>query len=124
MTVWCIAGSAFRSSEPGHRESPRIQGRAAEHEGRVVTVGQFLLFSTESSDAWLLDTSDQLAVPLARDGDPLTAQIEETDKHFTIAWKGQYRIDGQAFVYNEKESGRIRTILGYPTQLITQQARS
>jgi hypothetical protein len=32
---------------------------------------------------------------------------------------GKYRIDGQAFVYNEKELGSIRTILGYPTQLIT-----
>ncbi len=101
-----------------------MQRWAAEHESRIVTVGQLVLFSTESGDAWMLHPSDQLATPLARDGDPLSVQIEETKTSFTIGWQGQYRIDGQAFVYAEKDSGRIRTILGYPTRLITQQSRS
>ena len=47
-----------------------IQRRAADHDGRVVTVGQLVLFSTETGDAWLLDPADQLAARLARDGDP------------------------------------------------------
>ena len=42
-------------------------------------------------------------------------QIEETDTAFTIGWKGRYRIDGPAFVYSDRESGRVVTILGYPT---------
>ena len=32
-----------------------IQRRAADHDGRVVTVGPLVLFSTETGDAWLLD---------------------------------------------------------------------
>ena len=32
-----------------------IQRRAADHDGRVVTVGQLVLFSTETGDAWLLE---------------------------------------------------------------------
>ena len=32
-----------------------IQRSAADHDGRVVTVGQLVLFSTETGDAWLLD---------------------------------------------------------------------
>src|SRR6516164_3300273 len=47
-----------------------ILRRAAEHDGRVVTIGPLVLFSTETGDAWLLDPSAQLAARLARDGDP------------------------------------------------------
>jgi hypothetical protein len=92
-----------------------IQHRAAAHDGRVVTIGPLVLFSTASGDAWLLDPADHLATRLARDGDPLPVDTEDTDTNFTIGWQGQYRIDGDAFVYADRESGRVITILGYPT---------
>jgi len=95
-----------------------IQRRAAQHDGRIVTLGQLLLFSTETGDAWLLDPSDQLATPVARDGEVLSVHIEETDTSFAIGWTGAYQIDGAAFVYWDKDSGNVRTILGYPTQRI------
>src|SRR4051795_6013503 len=53
-----------------------IQKRAADHDARIITL---VLFSTETGDAWLLDPADHLALRLARDGDPLPAQIEETE---------------------------------------------
>src|SRR5271169_2867921 len=68
-----------------------IQQCAADHDGRVVTVGQLVLFSTETGDAWLLDPADQLAARLARDGDPEPIHIEENDTTFAIGWKGRYR---------------------------------
>jgi hypothetical protein len=55
-----------------------ILGRAAEHDGRVITIGRIILFSTETGDTWLFDPSNQLAVRLARDGDPEPFHIEET----------------------------------------------
>src|ERR1700747_1005308 len=67
-----------------------IQLRAARQDGRIVTVGQLILFSTQTGDAWLLDKEDGLATPLARDGDPELVHIEETDANFTIEWKGHY----------------------------------
>src|ERR1700694_2319784 len=60
-----------------------IQRRAADHDGRVVTVGQLVLFSTETGDAWLLDPADRLAARLARDGGSETIPIQET--HNTVA---------------------------------------
>jgi cell division topological specificity factor MinE len=92
-----------------------ILDRAAEHDGRIVTIGQIILFSTETGDAWLLDPSDQLAARLARDGDPEPFDIEENESTFTIDWKGRYRIEGAAFVYMDRETGRLATIHGYPT---------
>ena len=115
-----VDGASFRLID----EVRYVQGLAAEHALRIVTLPQLLLFSTETGDAWLLEPSDQLATPLARDGDPLPVHIEETDKNFTIGWSGQYRIDGRVFIYQEKGSGRVRTILGYPTRKITQHAGS
>ena len=97
-----------------------IQRRAAEHDGRFVTVGSLALFSTDTGDAWLLDPEDHLAARLARDGDPEQIHFEETDTTFAIGWKGKYRIDGDAFVYIDKESSRIITILGYPVRRIAE----
>ena len=97
-----------------------IQRRAAEHDPRWVTVGPLALFSTETGDAWLLDSEDHLAVRSARDGDPEDVYFEETETRFAIGWKGKYRIDADAFIYIDKDSGRVVTILGYPIQRIAE----
>jgi hypothetical protein len=97
-----------------------IQRRAAEHDGRFVTVGSLALFSTDTGDAWLLDPEDHFAARLARDGHPEEVYLEETDARFAIGWKGKYRIEGDAFVYIDKDSGRVVTILGYPIRRIAE----
>ena len=105
------------------KEIKSIQHRAAEHDGRLVTIGPLVLFSTETGDAWILDPSDQLAARLARDGDPEPIDFEETDTNFAIGWKGTYRIEGRTFVYADREAGRVTAILGYPTAKIAQLAK-
>ena len=97
-----------------------IQRRAAEYDARFVTVGPLMFFSTQTGDAWMLDPSEHLAARLARDGDPEPIEFQETDTDFAIGWKGNYRIEGRAFVYVDREAGRIITILGYPTAKIAQ----
>ena len=97
-----------------------IQRRAAEYDGRIVTVGPFVLFSTDTGDAWVLEPADHLAMPVARKGEFLPVPIAETATSLTIDWTGQYRIDGDAFVYVDKDTRRVRTILGYPTRRIAQ----
>jgi hypothetical protein len=99
-------------------EVRHIQRCAARHDGRIVTVGQLIFFSTQTGDAWLLDAEDGLAAPLARDGQPQPLDIEETDANFTIDWKGHYRIDGAAFVFVDRNTHAVRAILGYPTQTL------
>jgi hypothetical protein len=111
-----VEGKNFRLA----KEIKYIQRRAAEHDGRLVSVGPLVLFSTQSGDAWVLDPSDQLAARLARHGDPEPIDLEETDTNFAIGWKGNYRIEGRAFVYADRDSGRVTAILGYPTAKITQ----
>jgi hypothetical protein len=111
-----VDGKSFRVADEIHC----IQEKAAEHDGRVVSFGQLFLFSTDTGDAWLLDVTDRLAALLAREGDPEPIYLEETATSFAIGWTGTYRIDGPVFIYAERDSGRIRTIFGYPTQKIAQ----
>ena len=111
-----VGGRDFRLAD----EVRYIQRRAADHHSRVVTIGQLILFSTDTGDAWLLDPADRLAARLARDGASEPIHIEETDTTFAIGWKGRYRIEGPAFVYSDNESGRATTILGYPTDQLAQ----
>ena len=54
------------------------------------------------------------------DGDPEPFHIEENETTFTIDWKGSYRIEGAAFVYMDRETGRLATIDGYPTHKLIQ----
>jgi hypothetical protein len=53
-------GQEFRLAD----EVRYIQRRATDHHGRFVTIGQLVLFSTETGDAWLLDPADRLAARL------------------------------------------------------------
>jgi hypothetical protein len=111
-----VDGKSFRLAD----EVRYIQRRAAKHDGRIVSVGQLVLFSTETGDAWLLDPLDHLAARLARDGDPEPIHVEDTDTTFAIEWKGQYHIEGGTFVYVEGQSGRMTAIFGYPTRKLAQ----
>jgi hypothetical protein len=115
-----VDGKDFRLAD----EVRHIQDCAATHAGRIVTVGQLILFSTATGDAWLLDATDGLAAPLARDGDPEPIHIKDSDTTFAVEWKGRYRIEDRAFIYIDRKTGATRAILGYPTQKLERAARS
>ena len=106
-----VEGGRFRLAD----EVRYIQRRAAEHDGRIVAVGQLVLFSTATVIRGC--STARICSPC---GSPAMAKvepvhIEDTGTAFTIGWTGRYRIDGPAFVYSDRESGRVVTILGYPT---------
>ena len=101
-----------------------IQRQAADGRSCIVIVGQLVLFSTNSGDAWLLDPSDMLAARRARNGETEPIRIEETDTTFGMDWPGRYRIEGPAFVYEDRRSGRVVTILGYPTDQLMERISS
>jgi mevalonate kinase len=111
-----VDGKSFRLAD----EVRYIQRRAAEHDSRIVSIGQVVLFSSESGDAWMLEPSEYLAVRLASDGHPEPIHIEDTETTFTVAWTGQYRVMGPAFLYTDRDSGRVVTMFGYPTRKLAQ----
>jgi hypothetical protein len=79
-----VEGKSFRLAN----EVRYIQRRAADHNSRILTIGQLVLFSTETGDAWLLDPADQLAARLALDG------AERTDPHRGNRYHVRDRLEG------------------------------
>ena len=58
-----MEGGSFRLADEVHY----IQRRAADYDSRIVTIGQLVLFSTETGDAWLLDPmSESLLLKIRR----------------------------------------------------------
>src|SRR5712691_9720259 len=51
-----VDGQSFRLAD----EVRYITRRAAHHDGRIVTIGQLTLFSSETGDAWMIDRDDHL----------------------------------------------------------------
>jgi hypothetical protein len=113
-----VEGKSFRLAD----EVCYIQCRIDGHDGRIVTIGQLVLFSTETGDVWLLDPADQLAARLDRDGKSEPILIGETDTTFAMGWKGHYLIEEPAFVHSDRDTGRVTTILGYPIDQLAQTA--
>lgn len=112
-----VQGKDFRLAD----EVRYMQRRAAQEDSRIVSIGPLLLFSTETGDAWILDPADQLATPIAHQREALPVHIEDTETNFAVGWRGDYRIEGELFIYRDKDSGNTRTIFGYPTERIAQQ---
>jgi len=113
-----VEGTSFRLAD----EVRYIQRRAADHDGRIVAIGQLVLFSTDTGDAWLLDRSDRLAARLARNGET------RTSAHRGDRYRVHDRLEGQLSPRRagvrlpDQETGRVVTILGYPTDKLTENA--
>ena len=99
-----------------------IIGKARESDGRVVTLGPLVFFSTGTGDAWVLDPEDSLALCLACDGSACAFHIEETRDTFAVAWSHEYRIDAKTMTFVDR-GGNSKVVMGYPTRDIARAVR-
>ena len=107
-----LRGKEFRLAD----EVRYILRRAANRDGRVVSIGPLVLFSTKTGDAWLLDPADHFALPLALNGDPQPFHVEESSVNFTIEWRGKYRIEADTFVYIDQNTDCAANFFDYPIE--------
>jgi hypothetical protein len=97
-----------------HREIRYITQLAQAEDSRIVTLGNLVLFSTSTRDAWLLDLEDDFALCLCREGEPQPYRVVDTPERFGIEWTAHFTIEGAQFIVRER-SGRVIVIDGYPT---------
>ena len=124
-----VRGEARKSRRVVRAEDMSIKGevqyvrtKAEAGEDCVVTLGQLVLFSTRSGDAWLLDPADGLAACVARGGDSVPVDISEDSSTVSIGWTAAYRLDGDVFHvrFGDRSS---RSIVGYPVRQIRDSLR-
>jgi hypothetical protein len=115
--VRCVPEGARFVQADLHGEIRHIVECAQAEDARLVTLGNLVLFSTRTRDAWLLDTEDKLALCLCRDGEPQPFRIMDAPDTFAIEWTAEFAIEGATFVVHE-QSTRVVVIHGYPTSEI------
>jgi len=95
------------------KEIDYIISRAKKEDSRKVQLGGLLLFSTQTGDAWILDTKDNLAICLMRGKEKQKYKIIDTPTQFGFDWDYSYSIDNGWFIIVDKK-GTERKISGYP----------
>ncbi|NLX18823.1 MAG: hypothetical protein GXY53_06030, partial [Desulfobulbus sp.] len=81
-------------------------------------LGVFLFFATHEGDAWLLEITDSDAVQIAKNGEPLTVQINENPETIEINFSHTFALRDRQ-LYLTSYADKIETLLpGSPTQQI------
>jgi len=79
-------------------EVEKIQESAGAGKASVLALGVFVLFSTTSGDAWLLEVTDMDAIQVAKGGEKLPVQIEENPETIEINWTHKFDVKNKKFV--------------------------
>ena len=83
----------------------------------IIRLNELILFSTETGDAWIIDTDNNFAVCLVKAGIKQKYKLIDAANQFGFDWDYGYQIDGDKFTVINKMGG-IRTIIGYPLKEI------
>ena len=79
-------------------EVEKIQEIASAKKAAVLALGVFVLFSTTSGDAWLLEVTDMDAIQVAQGGEKIAVQIEENPETIEINWTHKFDVKNKKFV--------------------------
>lgn len=79
-------------------EIARLRDHAAARQSTFRLIGALAFFSTASGNGWLLELTEQDAVPVARGGAPLAVTVNETEETFEIGWTHRFAVKGLLLV--------------------------
>ena len=99
-------------------EVEKIRKFASEKKEKVLSIGVFILFSSESGDAWLLEISDMDALKVSENGEDLEFKIEENPETLEINWSHRFAIKKKKFVVRSYINKSEETYSNYPTHRI------
>lgn len=80
------------------KEMDYILQAASRGEGRIVTVGALVFFSTSDGDAWVLDVEDNLALCLMGEFERCDTDFQESAETFSIRWDSTFAIEQGCFL--------------------------
>jgi hypothetical protein len=117
------AGLVLRSPEQAFKislahEIDLIQKAAAEGKQKVKELGVFILFSTGSGDAWLLEISESDGVQLARGGVALDVPLDQQPETIEINWSHTFAFPNREFEITAYADRSVQTLTGYPAKEI------
>jgi len=100
-------------------EVAKLQQAAANHEETLKVIGVFIFFSTKEGDAWLLELTDMDAVVVARAGQAIEVEINESPETIEVNWSHQFSVKGKTFTATAYADKAVETHTTYPTATIS-----
>jgi len=89
---------------------------AAAGEATIDCIGNFIFFSTDSGQAWMLDHRNNYALRLADNRKILNYRINESKEKFQVEWKERFIIKNNQFYIQGKD--KYELINGCPVDAI------
>jgi hypothetical protein len=99
-------------------EVERIREVAARKEAKILHLGVFMLFSTNTGDAWLLELTDLDGVQVAAGGERIELEIEENADTIEINWTHRFVVRNRKFVTTAYKDKAVTTHEQYPVHSI------
>lgn len=99
-------------------EVVKIQQAASEGRKEVRALGVFILFATETGDAWLLEISEMDAIQLAAGQQIIDVNVVENSQTIEVDWSHTFVIKDNKFVTTAYKGKKINTYSDYPAKEI------
>jgi len=90
---------------------------ALQNKATLNCLGNFIFFSTESGEGWMLDYRKNCALKLAAHGKIEAYTILESKERFQVEWKERFRIENEKFIASFK--GVDTVFHDYPVDTIS-----
>jgi SEC-C motif len=100
-------------------EVAKLQQAAVNREETLKVIGVFIFFSTTEGDAWLLELTDMDAVIVAKAGQPIEVEINESPETIEVNWSHQFSVKGKTFTTTAYADKAEETHISYPTASIS-----
>lgn len=100
-------------------EVAKLQQAAANHEETLKVIGVFIFFSTKDGDAWLLELTDMDAVVVARGGEAIEVEINESPETIEVNWSHQFSVKSRVFTTTAYADKAVETFTNYPSASIS-----
>jgi hypothetical protein len=115
------SGLPWQSGAPQvsvREEVAKIREAALRREAKIMHLGVFVLFSTETGDAWLLELTDMDGVQVANQGKGIELEIEENADTIEINWSHRFTVEDRKFVATSYKDQSVITHDQYPIHSI------
>lgn len=99
-------------------EVGKIQKAASEGRKEVRALGVFILFASETGDAWLLEISEMDAIQLAVGKQIMDVKIVENPQTIEVDWSHTFVIKDNKFVTTAYKDKKVDTYSDYPAKEI------
>ena len=101
-----------------NREVKKIQDYAITQKATMLSLGVFILFSTEEGDAWLLEVTDMDAIQVAEAGKVIDVKIIENPETIEINWTHKFTVKNKKFVLTSYKDNSEEIRDKYPAHSI------